>query len=131
MVTANPDTSRHASSVEARERNMGPQNDSLKSWLDHLTASDSAFKVKVEQRLSELRIHDELVKYRKKRGLSQSEMARIARLSQPYLAKLEAGELTNFELKTLVRAATALDLRVTLGFESTAPEDEPVTTGHS
>lgn len=101
------------------------RSDSLNSWLDKLTESDAAFKAKVEERLAELGIQDELVKHRKRRGLSQADVSRIARLSQPYLARLEAGEITNPELKTLVRAATALGLRLKLRLEE--GEDEAMS----
>ena len=105
------------------------RGDSLTSWLDRLTESDAAFKAMVDERLSELGIQDELAKHRKRRGLSQADVSRIARLSQPYLAKLEAGEITNPELKTLVRAATALGLRLRLQLEEV--EEEGVPTAQS
>jgi DNA-binding phage protein len=105
--------------------------DSLASWLDRLTESDAAFKAVVEERLSELGIQEELAKHRKRRGLSQADVSRIARLSQPYLAKLEAGEITNPELKTLVRAATALGLRLKLQLEDVEQDRAPAKVARS
>jgi hypothetical protein len=125
MQLSERNPNRHAGRVETRGQTMAEKREPLKSWLEHLVESDAAFKAKVEERLSELRLNDALVQYRKKRGLTQAEMSRIARLSQPYLARLEAGEITNLELKTLVRAATALGLRLKLEFEESEVENEP------
>jgi DNA-binding XRE family transcriptional regulator len=88
--------------------------ESLKSWIDHQIESDVAFKAKVEERLSQLR--QELVKIRVEKGLTQAEVSRRARLSQPYIAKLESGEASNPELRTLARLATALGAK--LSFEN-------------
>ncbi len=54
-----------------------------------------------------------LRKLRRKKGLTQSELCRKAKLSQPYLALLETGEKTNPSLAILQRLAKALGVPIT------------------
>lgn len=70
------------------------------------------FEIKVQQRLTELEIQQDLIALREDSGLTQAQLAEIAGVSQPFIAKLETGRATNFELRSLVRAATALDAHV-------------------
>lgn len=70
------------------------------------------FETKVERRLAELEIQQDLVTLMEESGLNQTTLAEIAGVSQPFINKLVSGRATNFELKTLVRAATALDAYV-------------------
>jgi XRE family transcriptional regulator of biofilm formation len=49
---------------------------------------------------------------RRRRGLSQAELARRARISQPYLCRLESGLQRNPTVAVLTRLAKALDLPV-------------------
>lgn len=66
------------------------------------------FEAKVQKRLAELEIQQDIIALREDLGLTQSQLAELAGVSQPFIAKLESGRATNIELKTLVRAATAL-----------------------
>lgn len=50
---------------------------------------------------------------RKARGLSQVELAKKARIAQPYLVRLESGQQTNPSLAVLKRLAKALGVPVT------------------
>jgi transcriptional regulator with XRE-family HTH domain len=50
---------------------------------------------------------------RERAGMTQVGVAKRARLSQGYLAKLERGEKANPSLATLERLAKALDVPVT------------------
>jgi HTH-type transcriptional regulator/antitoxin HipB len=70
------------------------------------------FEIEVQKRLAELEIQQDIIALREDLGLTQTQLAEIAGLSQPYIAKLESGRATNIELRTLVRAATALDAQV-------------------
>ena len=70
------------------------------------------FELKVEKRLAELEIEQDILTLRQQVGLTQSELAEIAGVSQPFIAKLESGRAINIELRTLVRIATALDAQV-------------------
>src|SRR5947208_187664 len=86
------------------------------SWLDHYRESDVDFKAKVDEHLNKLRqwLVGELRSIRRRENISQGELARLTRLSQPYIAKLESGAVPNPELKTLARIATALDRDLTV-----------------
>jgi transcriptional regulator with XRE-family HTH domain len=49
---------------------------------------------------------------RQRKGLSQLELAKRAKITQPYLAQIEAGVRKNPSLKTLQRLAKALGVTV-------------------
>jgi transcriptional regulator with XRE-family HTH domain len=78
----------------------------------HIPRYSEEFERKVQQRLAELSIEQDVITLREGLGLTQSQLAEIAGVSQPYIAKLESGRAVNIELKTLVRVATALDAHV-------------------
>ncbi len=70
------------------------------------------FEERVQKRLAELEIEQDIIRLRNTAGLTQTELAQIAGVSQPFIAKLESGKAVNLELRTLVRIATALDAYV-------------------
>jgi transcriptional regulator with XRE-family HTH domain len=86
-------------------------------WIDGQLRSDPALARKVDVFVNEMKIEQELVALREKRGLSQRALAQILGTSQPYVAKLESGKIKNLGVKTLVKAATALGGRLTLKIE--------------
>jgi len=49
---------------------------------------------------------------REQRGLSQTELARRIRMTQPYIAMLERGAFTNPSLDVLRKLAKALKVRI-------------------
>jgi DNA-binding XRE family transcriptional regulator len=55
-----------------------------------------------------------LAALRTQRGLTQAQLAERLGVSQPHIAKLEAGRAKNIELHTLCRWATALRAKVTV-----------------
>jgi ribosome-binding protein aMBF1 (putative translation factor) len=57
----------------------------------------------------------QVVKYRGEQGLSQRQLAQLTGITQPAIARLEAGEVVP-ELKTLARltAATGLEFRLSV-----------------
>lgn len=79
---------------------------------NHIPRYSEEFERKVQRRLAELSIEQDVITLREGLGLTQSQLAEIAGVSQPYIAKLESGRAVNIELKTLVRVATALDAHV-------------------
>jgi transcriptional regulator with XRE-family HTH domain len=54
-----------------------------------------------------------LQRLRKARGLSQQDLAKKSRISQPYLSQLEAGTYKNPSIDILQRLARALGVPVT------------------
>ncbi len=83
----------------------------LKAWLEASLAEDPALAARVEKRLAEMRIEQDLIALRETRGLTQAQLGRLLGISQPAVAKMEA-EGGNLELRTLVRAADALGARL-------------------
>jgi transcriptional regulator with XRE-family HTH domain len=81
---------------------------SLGRWRQEQLELDRELRELFEARLAELGVLEEIERVRKELGLTQSEAARIAGISQPSWAKLECGSSRNVELRTLVRVATAL-----------------------
>jgi len=85
--------------------------DVLKPFL-----KDAEFRKGYEEELEKLRIVDALIRLRERRGLTQTQLARRVGVSQPFIAKLESGEVHNFSLETLVKLAMALDSELEVRF---------------
>jgi len=79
-------------------------DEKLKEWL-----KDDEFRKGYEEELEKLRITHALIKLRERRGLTQAVLARRMHVSQPFIAKLESGQVKNYSLETLVKLAVALD----------------------
>ncbi len=73
----------------------------------------------VEQELSQILIEHKIAQLRKRRGLTQAALAKRSGVSQPMIAQIESGKLSNLTLKTLARTARALgaSLKVELVLE--------------
>jgi len=63
----------------------------------------------VEEELSHILIEHKIATLRKRRGLTQAQLARRSDVSQSMIAQIESGKLNNLTLKTLARTARALD----------------------
>ena len=74
------------------------------------------FRKGYEEELEKLRIVDMLIRLREQHGLTQAQLAQRMGVSQPFIAKLEAGEAHNFRLETLVKFALALDSALEVRF---------------
>jgi transcriptional regulator with XRE-family HTH domain len=59
-------------------------------------------------------IEQKLAALRGRLGMTQAQLAQRLGVSQPHIAKLEAGRAKNIELHTLCRWATALGARLTV-----------------
>ena len=86
-------------------------------WINGELEADPKLARDVDELLNEMRIEQELVALREKRGLSQRDFAKLLGTSQPYVAKLESGRIKNLGVRTLLKCATALGGRVTLRIE--------------
>lgn len=93
---------------------MTRKSDFMK-WIDHQIDTDAALKRKVEEYLNEMMIEQKLAALRTQRGMTQAQLAKRLGVSQPHIAKLEAGRAQNIELHTLCRWATALGAKLTIG----------------
>jgi predicted XRE-type DNA-binding protein len=83
-------------------------------WLWGDLKPDRALDRKADALVSEMKIQRHLVVLRETKGLSQRSAAKLLGASQPYVAKLETGEIRNPGVRTIVKYATALGGRVTL-----------------
>lgn len=92
---------------------MARKSDFMK-WVDHQVDTHADLKRKVEEYLNEMMIEEKLVALRSQRGMTQAQLARRLGVSQPHIAKLEAGRAKNIELHTLCRWATALGAKLTV-----------------
>lgn len=81
-------------------------------WIDHQVGTDADLNRKVEEYLNEMMIEQKLAALRSQRGMTQAQLAQRLGVSQPHIAKLEAGRAKNIELHTLCRWATALGARL-------------------
>src|SRR5580765_2489467 len=77
-------------------------------WFDAQLRTDADLNRQVEETLQAMRIEQDLVALREARGMSQAQLAKTLGVSQPAVAKLESGQAKNIELRTLVRAVSAL-----------------------
>ncbi|MBI3635489.1 MAG: helix-turn-helix transcriptional regulator [Candidatus Rokubacteria bacterium] len=92
---------------------MARKSDFMK-WIDHQIGTDADLKRKVEEHLNEMMIEQRLAALRAQRGMTQAQLAKRLGVSQPHIAKLEAGRAKNIELHTLCRWATALGAKLTV-----------------
>ncbi len=77
-------------------------------WIDNQLEADPKFRQKVEEALNAMRLEQDLIALRKRRGLSQRQAARLMGVSQPAVAKIESPRVKNAQVKTLVQYALAL-----------------------
>ena len=90
------------------------QKSNFMKWIDHQVATDAALKRKFDEYLNEMMIEQKLAALRTLRGMTQAQLAARLGVSQPHIAKLEAGRAKNIELHTLCRWATALGAKLTV-----------------
>ena len=83
-------------------------------WIDRQVDSDADLKRKVKEHLTKMMIEQKLAALRTRRGMTQAQLAERLGVSQPHIAKLEAGRAKNIELHTLWRWATALGAKLTV-----------------
>ena len=80
----------------------------FEEWFDAQLHTDADLSRQVEETLQAMRIEQDLIALREARGVSQTQLAKTLGVSQPAVAKLESGQAKNIELRTLVRAVSAL-----------------------
>src|SRR5712692_6512127 len=70
----------------------------------------------VENEIAQILIEHKITLLRKRRKLTQAQLAKRSGVSQPMIAQIESGQLKNLTLRTLARTARALgaSLRIDL-----------------
>ena len=89
---------------------MAEKRVTVDDWLKE-ELGDKEFRLLWNERQAAYRVARELLRLRKKQGLSQSEVARRAGLKQPAIARLESGAVKP-TLDTIQRVAHALGREV-------------------
>lgn len=89
-----------------------PKKAHFEEWFETQLRTDDDLNRHVEEILQTMQIEQDLVALREARGVSQTQLAKTLGVSQPAVAKLESGRAKNIELRTLVRAVSALGGRV-------------------
>jgi len=97
---------------------MSAKKTAFMQWIDGQLKADKDFARQVDELINEMKIEQDLVALREKRGISQRAAAKLIGASQPYVAKLESGRIKNLGVRTLVKYATALGGKLTLKIDS-------------
>jgi len=80
----------------------------LQEWIDQQYANEPKLRERVKELMAEMEIEQQLVALREARRVSQHTLAKVLGVSQPAIAKLEAGRTKNRKLGTIVRYVGAL-----------------------
>ncbi len=75
-------------------------------------SSDSSLKKELKDAEKAVAIAQQLYNLRKNKGLTQTQFAKLIGVSQPNIARLESGDYKSYSLRTLNKAADALDSNV-------------------
>ena len=97
----------------------------LERWIDAQYRKDPGLKQRVDLGIQEMLIEEELVALRRERGLSQRQLAKLIGVTQPVIARIEAGNGSNFRIRTLARIAEVLGARVRIVFEKKSSRAKP------
>lgn len=83
-------------------------------WLDRETARRGIDEKEIAALVDQMMVEDQLTALRLKRGISQSALAELMGVTQPLVARIEAGGVKNLTLATIARTAAALGGRIQL-----------------
>ena len=86
--------------------------------LDAELAKDPERRRRVDALMDQMRVAQQLLALREQRGLSQVKLAQRLGVTQPFIAKLESGRATNFELRTLAKWAVALGASIEISLKT-------------
>ena len=81
-------------------------------WLDRETERRGIDESEIAALVDQMMIEDQLIELRRKRGISQATLARWMGVTQPLVARLEAGGAKNLTLATIARTTAALGGRI-------------------
>lgn len=88
-------------------------------WVDGQLDTDPHLAQAVEELIGAMKLEQQIVALREKRGLTQRQLAKRLGTSQPYVAKLESGRVKNVGVRTLVKCARALGASISIAMEPT------------
>ena len=105
---------------------MSTFNDWMEREIDR-----RGIRKEVEEELARLKLQQAIVALRRKRNLSQRELARRMAVSPTVLARIESGESRNVTVGTLLRIARVLDARLTIRLRPTAKRSKARKRGRA
>jgi DNA-binding Xre family transcriptional regulator len=100
---------------QKERRVMGKET--VNQWMDAQLVRSPRLKRRVAELFDAMMVEQDLVALREARGLSQRQLAQRVGVSQPVIAKIEAGRVKNLTLKTLIKITAALGARVRIVIE--------------
>ncbi len=84
--------------------------------IRHRLANDPELAAKVDDAALNMRIAEEIFRIRNERGLSQKNLAELAKTHQSVIARLEDANYQGYSVKTLARVARALGCKLFVEF---------------
>lgn len=93
---------------------MKRKKDDLDRLTEKLLRKDPSLKEEFEKADKARDIAFQIVALRKQRGLTQKELARLAKTSQAAIARLESADYTGYSLSTLEKVTKALSAKIDL-----------------
>jgi DNA-binding XRE family transcriptional regulator len=84
-----------------------PKRGEFMDWL-RKEVRNRGGEERVAAMVQELMLEDQLADLRRRRGVSQAELAKMVGVSQPVIARIESGGVRNLTMGTIVRTAAAL-----------------------
>ena len=82
--------------------------------LDRITGDDPAIRAEIETASAEIHIAQLIYDARAAAGLTQQQLARLAKTRQPVIARLESADYEGHSMSMLKRIADALGLSIEL-----------------
>ncbi len=78
---------------------------------------DRGYRHRFFARMAQDEVASQIRTLREKRGLRQSGLAKQAKMTQPFVSRIEQSEHAGWNFQTLLRLASALDARLHISFE--------------
>ncbi len=75
----------------------------FRRWIDSLLEAEPQLARDVDALVNEMKLEQELVALRQRRGLSQRELARLLGTSRPYVAQLDSGRVKSLGARARAR----------------------------
>ncbi|MGB6175238.1 MAG: helix-turn-helix transcriptional regulator, partial [Methylocella sp.] len=76
-----------------------------------------AYRHRFFARMTQDEVASQIRMLREKRGLRQTDLAKQAKMKQPFVSRIEQSEHAGWNFQTLLRLASALDARLHISFE--------------
>lgn len=96
--------------------------DDVMPWVEDQLARDPDLRARVDTRMAEFTLRQDLVALREARGLTQMQLATRLGVKQPVVARWESNDGGDLKLSTLVRLTTALGAEVTIRIREVKPK---------